>query len=409
MILLSGADVVLPDRVFGPATVALEGSRIADVASGTRRGGEGAFRVDLLNHYIVPGFIDVHVHGVEGTDALDGDDAIDAMASRLPRFGVTSFCPTSIACAPAVLRRMLSAVRRARTGPKPGHARVLPAHLESNFLNPEYRGAQPLECLRLPPRASAPPRASRTEADFSGADILAEIEAARPDVGILTIAPELDGAPDLIGHLTSQGHHVSLGHSGATYEQGLAGIEAGARQATHLFNRMPPVGHRAPGLAGAVLEREEITTEIVCDGIHVHPAMVRVAICAKRPAAVMAITDGTAGAGLPPGARSSIGGLPITIREAAYLDDGTLAGSVLTLNRAFARLVTLMGCSLVDAAIMCSTTPARALGLQGFGVVAAGTTADLTVLDRDLNVVQTYIGGTRVWDAASGSRSPSSR
>ncbi len=408
MILLSGADVVLPDRVFGPATVALEGDRIAEVASGTRRGGAGAVHVDLLNHYIVPGFIDVHVHGLQGTDTLDNEEAIDAMASRLPRFGVTSFCPTSIACAPAALRRMLAAIRRARTNATPGHARVLPAHLESNFINPEYKGAQPLECLRLPPGAPAASESPRTEGDFTGADILAEIEAARPDVGILTIAPEIDGAPDLIRDLTSKGHHVSLGHSGANYEQALAGIEAGARQATHLFNRMPPVGHRAPGLAGAVLEREEITTEIVCDGIHVHPAMVRVAIRAKRPAGVMAITDGTAGAGLPPGSISSIGGRRITIREAAYLDDGTLAGSVLTLDRAFAKLVTLMGCSLVEAAIMCSTTPARALRLQGLGAVAAGATADLAVLDRDLNVVQTYIGGQKVWDAVSSVQSPAS-
>jgi N-acetylglucosamine-6-phosphate deacetylase len=407
MILLSGADVVLPDRVFGPATVALEGDRIAEVASGTRRGGTGAVHVDLSNHYLVPGFIDVHVHGLEGTDTLDGEEAIAAMASRLPRFGVTAFCPTSIACAPAVLRRMLAAIRRARTTVVAGAARVLPAHLESNFINPEYKGAQPLECLRLPPRASA--SAAQSEGEFTGADILAEIHAARPDVGILTIAPELDGAPDLIRDLTSKGHHVSLGHSGATYDQALAGIEAGARQATHLFNRMPPVGHRAPGLAGAVLEREEVATEIVCDGIHVHPAMVRVAIGAKRPSGVMAITDGTAGAGLPSGSVSSIGGRRITIGEAAYLDDGTLAGSVLTLNRAFAKLVTLMGCSLVEASIMCSTTPARALGLHGLGVVAVGATADLAVLDRDLNVVQTYIAGTKVWDAVSGPHLAGSR
>lgn len=407
MILLSGADVVLPDRVFGPATVALDGDRIADVAPGTRRGGEGAVHVDLSNHYIVPGFIDVHVHGVEGTDTLDSEDAIDRIASRMPRFGVTAFCPTSIACTPAVLRRMLTAIRRARTAAARGHARVLPAHLESNFINPEYKGAQPLECLRLPPGAS-PAARSQSAAGFTGADILDEIAAARPDVGILTIAPEMDGAPALIRDLTAQGHHVSLGHSGANYEQALAGIEAGARQATHLFNRMPPVGHRAPGLAGAVLEREELTTEVVCDGLHVHPAMVRVAIGAKQPSGVMAITDGTAGAGLPRGSISAIGGRRITIGDAAYLDDGTLAGSVLTMDRAFAKLVTLMGCSLVDAAIMCATTQARALRLQGLGVIAAGATADLAVLDRDLNVVQTYIAGTKVWDAASSSRLPAS-
>jgi N-acetylglucosamine-6-phosphate deacetylase len=406
MILLSGADVVLPGRVFGPATVVLDGDRIAEIAPAAPHHRQGTLHVDLTNHYIVPGFIDVHVHGLEGADTLASDDAIDDIAARMPRFGVTAFCPTSLACTPKALRGMLAAVRRARTTARPGRARVLPAHLESNFINPEFKGAQPLECIRLPPsargeRGGGPPGPG--DADFTGADILAEIAAARPDVGILTIAPEMDGALDLIRELTKHGHHVSLGHSGANYEQALAGIDAGARQATHLFNRMPPLAHRAPGLAGAVLEREEVTTEIVCDGVHVHPAVIRVAIAAKQPPGVMAITDGTAGAGLPRGAVSTIGGRRITIREAAYLDDGTLAGSVLTMDRAFAKLVTMVDCSLVDAAIMCATTPARALRLQGHGILAPGAVADLAVLDRDLNVVQTYVGGTLTWaKAASG-------
>jgi N-acetylglucosamine-6-phosphate deacetylase len=160
---------------------------------------------------------------------------------------------------------------------------------------------------------------------------------------------------------------------------------------------MTPISHRAPGLAAAVLESDDVIAELVCDGVHVHPAMMRVALAAKRPERVMAITDGTAGAGLPRGAVSAIGGRRITIGDAAYLDDGTLAGSVLTMDRAFVKLVTLMGFSLVDAAAMCATTQARALHLQGFGVIAPGTTADLAVLDRDLHVVRTYVGGTLVW------------
>jgi N-acetylglucosamine-6-phosphate deacetylase len=263
---------------------------------------------------------------------------------------------------------------------------VLPAHLESNFINPEFRGAQPLECLRVP-------GGPRVDGEFTGEEILEEIAAARPDVGILTIAPEIEGALPLIRSLVSHGHRVSLGHSGATYEQALEGIAAGARHATHLFNRMTPVTHRAPGLAGAVLESEEVAAELICDGVHVHPSMVKVAIAAKSPSRIMAITDGTAGAGLPPGSRTAIGGRPITVREAAYLDDGTLAGSVLTMDRAFGRLVSTMGLSLVDAATVCATTPARALGLQGFGVISPGAVADLAVLGPDLTVTQTWIAG----------------
>lgn len=393
MMVLSGADVVLPDRMLSPGTLVLDGDRIVDLAAGARAGGEPGVHFDLPQHYIVPGFIDVHVHGVEGTDTLDGDDAIRLIAGRMPRFGVTAFCPTTIACAPGPLRRMLAAVRAARTTPPSGSARVLPAHLESNFINPEFNGAQPRECLR-------PPRGGRDEGDFTGAEILDEIAAARPDVGIITVASELDGALDLIRDLVSHGHHISLGHSGASYEEAMAGIEAGARQATHLFNRMPPLGHRQPGLAGAVLEHEDVTAEVVCDGVHVHPSIVRVALAAKQTSRIMAITDGTAGSGLARGTRTTIGGRPITVGDVARLEDGTIAGSVLTMDRAFATLVTAMGLSLSDAATICATTPARALRLQGFGVIAEGAMADLVVLNRKLEVVHTFIGGTLAWSRA---------
>jgi N-acetylglucosamine-6-phosphate deacetylase len=420
MILLTGADLVLPDRVVTSGTLVLDGDRIVDVVHGPRGGGDRDLHFDFPQHYIVPGFIDVHVHGVEGRDTLEGGDAIAEIAGRMPKFGVTAFCPTSLACPPQTLREMLAAVRRSRTTRPPGGARVLPAHLESNFISPEFKGAQPLECLRLPPSARRSPASGLRPptsnlrpptsdlqppasglqpppSDWDGTDILREIDAARPDVGIVTIAPELDGAIELIRDLAGAGHHVSLGHSGATYEQGVEGIRAGARQATHLFNRMMPASHRAPGLTGAVLESDDVVAELVCDGVHVHGAMVHVALAAKRPERIMAITDGTAGSGLPPGTRSSIGGRPITIRDAAYLDDGTLAGSAITLDRAFALLVSGMGLSLTDAATVCSTTPARALNLQGFGVIAPGATADVVVLDRDLRVVQTWVAGTLAW------------
>ena len=406
MIHLSGADLVLPDRVIAGGTIVIDGDRIAEIRPHGPSEGGGDLALHFDNHYIVPGFIDVHVHGVEGMDTLDGGSAIASIAERLPRYGVTAFCPTSVACDPAALRSMLAGVRLARTTRPPGGARVLPAHLESNFINPEYKGAQPLRCLRginRPDRRAASAGQTSGADAWTGDDILDEIAAARPDVGIVTLAPELDGAIELIADLVAHGHHVSLGHSGATYEQAQAGIRAGARQATHLFNRMPPLGHRVPGLAGAVLEADEIFAELVCDGVHVHPAMMRVALAAKRPERIMAITDGTAGSGLPRGSRATLGGYPISIRDAAYLEDGTIAGSVLTMDRGFAKLVSEVGLSLTDAATVSSTTPARALGLQGFGIIAPGATADLVVLNRDLTVVQTWVAGTLAWEAPSKS------
>src|SRR4051812_16228725 len=324
MIVLSGASLVLPDRVLSPGTLVIEDGRIAEIRSDAPSGGQTAFA--FHGHYIVPGFIDVHVHGVEGVDSLDAHPdggAVAAIAASLPRYGVTAFCPTTVACGPQQLRGVLDQVRRARQAPGARSARVLPAHLESNFINPEFSGAQPAACLRSPlsaleaggTGAAGGATASAERSDFTGADILAEIERAAPDVGIVTLASELEGGLDLVRWLASHGHRVSLGHSGATYDEALEAIAAGARHATHLFNRMPPLGHRSPGLAGAVLQTDEVAAEIICDGVHVHPGMIRAAVAAKRPSRILAITDASAAAGLPAGGTAKLGGQPTTAGE----------------------------------------------------------------------------------------------
>jgi N-acetylglucosamine-6-phosphate deacetylase len=392
MIVLAGGDIVLPDRILTNASLLIDQGRIAAIET-TRGVPSGASIVDVRDAFVVPGFIDVHVHGIEGHDTLDGGDAIASIAPRLPRYGVTAFCPTTVACGPAELRGVLDQVGRARIGRPDGSARVLPAHLESNFINPDYNGAQPRSCLRLP-------NDERREGQFTGLDILATIESGRADIGIITIAPELAGTLDLIPALVRAGHRVSLGHSGADFEQAVAAIDAGARHATHLFNRMTPVTHRAPGLVGAVLSHDEVSAELICDGFHVHPAMCRVAIAAKGVHGVMAITDGTGGSGLAPGSTARLGGRSIRVSDqAAVLDDGTLAGSTLTMDRAFRNIVTMFHASIAQAAIMCSTTPARAMGLTGFGVIAEGHAADIVVLDRAFRVAKTFIDGEEIYRA----------
>jgi len=390
MIVLAGGDLVLPDRILTNASLIIDQGRIAAIDT-TRSAPPGATIVDVRDGFVVPGFIDVHVHGIEGRDTLDTGDAVAEIASRLPQYGVTAFCPTTVACGPTELQAVLAQVGRARVGRPPGSARVLPAHLESNFISPDYNGAQPRACLRLP-------NDERGEGDFTGRDILKVIESRRADVGIITIAPELPGTLDLVPGLVRAGHRVSLGHSGADFGRAIAAIDAGARHATHLFNRMPPVAHRAPGLAGAVLSHDDVTAELICDGFHVHPAMCRVAIAAKGVHGVMAITDGTGGSGLAPGATARLGGRTIRVSDqAALLDDGTLAGSTLTMDRAFRNIVTMFHASIADAAVLCSTTPARALGLTGFGVIAEGGAADLVVLDRAFRVARTFIDGEQVY------------
>ena len=352
-------------------------------------------------HTIVPGFIDLHVHGVAGVDVHDDAQAVERVATALPRFGVTAFAPTTVACSPAALTRVLDQVRQLRSTPASLAARVLPAHLESNFISQDYAGAQPRSCLRVWPRSPAPAGASGG-GHFTATALLEVIEGYASDVGIVTLAPELDGALDLIAWLCTLGIRVSLGHSGATYAEAVAAIDAGATHATHLFNRMPPLHHREPGLAGAVLERDEVMVELICDGVHVYPAVARLVIAAKHPSHVMAISDGTAAAGLPPGSTGRLGGQTITSADGcARLDDGTMAGSALTMDAAFRMLTGAFGVSMVDAAIMCATTPARALGLTTQGVLAVGAAADLVVLDGDGIVVQTYVGGRLVYSRAA--------
>jgi N-acetylglucosamine-6-phosphate deacetylase len=392
VIVVNGGDLILPGRVISAGSLVIDGGRIVAVES-RRVDPAGATMIDASDCYVAPGFIDVHVHGLHGHDTLDGDGAIARIAALLPRYGVTAFSPTTVACAPEALRSVLQQIREARVSPIACSARVLPAHLESNFINPEYKGAQPAECLRTADDSSR-------DGVYSGREILEVIAACRPDVGIVTIAPELPGGLDLVRTLATAGHRVALGHSGSDYNTAIDAIDAGARHATHLFNRMTPMSHRAPGLPGAVLAREEVTVELICDGYHVHPSMCRVAMAAKGPEGVMAITDATSGAGLALGSTARLGGRAIEIREhAAFLEDGTLAGSTLTMDRAFRNVVTSFGGSLVDAATVCSTSPARALGLSGFGVLSEGTAADLVVLDRSFHVVLTLIGGREAFRA----------
>jgi N-acetylglucosamine-6-phosphate deacetylase len=391
MIVLAGGRVVLPDRVLTEGSVVIDQGRIVGIHDGSIEEASGADVRPMRGRTLVPGFIDVHVHGVEGTDVLEGPSAVGTVASRLPRYGVTAFCPTSVACTPADLQTFLAAVAAACAAPARGSARVLPAHLESNFINPAWNGAQPAHCLRSP--------ASRAGHEtgplaFSGHDITRVIAAGREAVAIVTMAPELDGGLDLVRLFREAGHIVSIGHSGATYAEARAAIAAGVTHATHLFNRMTPLSHREPGVVGAVLDAPEVAAEVICDGYHVHPSVVRLALQAKTAGRLMAITDGTAASGLPVGSRAMLGGRPIVVTpRSAELEDGTLAGSVITMDRAFRMLVRDAGVPLEVAARLCATTAAERLGLGDQGRIAVGARADLVVLDEALLVAETWIDG----------------
>jgi N-acetylglucosamine-6-phosphate deacetylase len=408
MILLSAARIVTPDTVLQPGTVVVEGNRIAEV-----RPDRLPEARDLGDATLVPGFVDVHVHGVDGVDALMTAGGVARMARAFPKYGVTAFCPTAVACPPNELRQLLADVASARAAREPQSARVLPAHLESNFINPEYCGAQPRWYLRQPAAVEAPvqgafgtegaPQGAFTwrrpsaAGEFTSADVLNEIASASSDVGIVTLAPELPGALELIQDLARAGHRVSLGHSGATYDQGLAAVRAGACHATHLFNRMPPFSHRAPGLVGAIFDSGDVTAELIADGHHVHPAMARAAIRLLGFDRAVAVSDGTAVSSLGVGAVAQLGSEAITAgADVARLHDGTWAGSVATMASVFRTVTRLNGCGLVEAARLCSTNPARRMNAP-FGRLAPDAPADFVVLGPDLEVLETFVDGVRVW------------
>jgi len=398
MIRLRGGNLVLAGGVVRGGVLAIADGRLVAVGADAGPGSSGVpANVDCTGCWIVPGFLDTHIHGAHGIDVLDGGDAVARLAALLPRYGVTGFLPTTVACPPEALASFLTAVDACRAAPAAASARVLGAHLESNFINPDYQGAQPARCMRLPPQPGESPR---TDGAFTGGAILATIDAHRAAVRIVTLAPELPGGLDLVRRLAAAGHRVSLGHSAATYEQGVAAMAAGARHATHLFNRMPPLSQRAPGLVGALLDAgPEVTCEVIGDGHHVHAAMVRLAVQARGSAGIVAITDATAGAGLPPGATARLGEHTIHVRAGwVELADGTLAGSVATMDGVFRWLARDVGLGVVAAAQLTATTPADALGRPDLGRLAVGGVADFVVLDDALRVRQTWVAGVPVWN-----------
>lgn len=413
MTVLSGAEVVLPDRVLPHGSITIDAGRIAAITELPTSSRDVALAasddvIDCLGLTIVPGFIDAHIHGVDGVDTLDDGDAVARIAAALPRYGVTAFCPTTVACGPDDLRRVLEQVRACRASSPHGSARVLGAHLESNFISPDYCGAQPATCLRTwTPTANTTPEVPGVSAlavPFTSEQIRDVIDAFAADVATVTLAPEIDGGMALIEWLVPRGIRVSLGHSGADAQATLDAVARGARQVTHLFNAMTPMHHRRPGLAGIALERRELAAELICDGIHVHPAMVRLALAAKGASGLLAVSDATAAANLDAGQRAHLGGREICAADdCARLADGTMAGSTTTLDSAFRRLTREMHVPLIDAVQLCATTPARELDLRNCGLLAEGAAADLVVLDADAGIVSTYISGVVAYSRAVSS------
>lgn len=324
--------------------------------------------------WILPGFIDLHVHGGGGADVMDGGDAIEVMARLHARHGTTSLLATTMSASPADLERALIPLGRAVRQRPTGAARVLGVHLEGPFIDPHKAGAQPLSAVR---------RATLAE--------LAALQALAP-IRILTLAPELNGHLDFIRAIKTAGILPQLGHSNGTYEDAVAALAAGATGFTHLFNAMSPLHHRQPGLVGAALAHAEYA-ELIPDLLHVHPG----AIHAARRAIpkLFGVTDATAAAGMPDGAYH-LGSQPVSkCLGGVRLADGTLAGSALTMAQAFRNLLTI-GLSPQEAACRLATYPADYLGETARGRLQPGAHADMVVFSPQWHLLQCFIEGEAI-------------
>jgi N-acetylglucosamine-6-phosphate deacetylase len=385
-ILFANATLYAPD-LLGPGSVLVEGSKIAGIYPAGHPLPD-VESIDLGGAALGPGLIDLHTHGADGVDGMDGGDAVARMARFFARHGVTGFLPTTVTASWEVTERAVESVRAA-TVSRPWGARVLGVHLEGPFLSPERLGAQS-------PEHSIPP---------TPASVARLIERVEGLPCIVTLAPEVEGAMDAIRALVEAGAVVSLGHSVCSAEQAQAAFAAGARQVTHLFNAMPPLHHREPGLVGAALTASGVRVEVIADGVHLHPTTVRLALAAKGVEGVLLVTDSMAATGCADG-EYLLGPVQVIVKGGeARLASGALAGSTLTLERAVWNVARWTEVGLSGAWQMASLNPARQLGLDALqgsvrvGRLAPGYDADLTAMDADGRVVLTVVGGEIVYRA----------
>jgi len=411
-----GGDVLVDGGVRPGSDVIVRGGRIAEIGP-VLDVPPGLPTLAAKGLVVAPGFVELQCNGAGGIDLTAEPERLWEVAALLPRWGVTAWLPTIVTSPEANRRRALAAFARGAPGPGGTANHVVPndsagpggpadpavlddfagphdfvdpdgapvatplgLHLEGPFLSPERKGAHVARHLALPE--------------------LAAIEGWSLDAGVrlVTLAPELPGALEVMRALVDRGVVVSLGHSMATAAEASAGVDAGARWATHLFNAMPPLHHRDPGLAGVALTDERLGVGLIADGVHVHPLMVLLAARALGPRLTL-VTDAVAALGMPPGVVRLGGMEALSDGEGVRLSDGTLAGSNLSMDDAVANLMAFAGSTLVDAVDAATRAPAAVLGVDHErGVLAPGAVGDLVLLEPGgVGVVATVIGGRVAW------------
>ena len=385
MLAFTAARLLTPNQAIERPLLFVSEGRVAELVSRAEHPvPSNCSLCDFGSNVIVPGFVDLHIHGNAGYDVMDESSAaLPAIERMLAAHGVTSYLPTTVT-APVdkllrALERLAVAIEecaKARNPDRAGRAVPLGIHLEGPFISHARRGVHPAEDL-LPPKLEIFERFW---------------QAARGHIRMMTIAPELDGAREVIAEAVRRGVCVSLGHTDADWNATRGGIAAGASHATHAFNAMRPLDHREPGIVGEMLANPQLSADIIVDGIHVHPAVVEIFLKAKGADGAVLITDATAATGMPEG-RYRLGSLEVEVKDGKCMSEGKLAGSVLTMDRAVRNVMQFAGWELPSAVRLASLNPARAAGIGDRGKIEAGCRADIVVMSPAGEVKATIVGG----------------
>ena len=363
--LIKNATVYMFGSFLSDMFVRLSNGKISEVSDSLSiLPGEDA--VDLQGDYLVPGFVDVHIHAYQGSDTMHGEEAIRSMCRGLRKLGVAAICPTTMSASVADTQKAIDAVRMVMNSPEPHGSLVLGAHMEAPFLQSSAAGAQMKDFFLNP--------------DWN---VFLQMTSGHTEaVRIITLAPELEGSEDFIRRAAAVGIHVSIGHTAASAETVHRAMDLGADHITHTFNAQTPLHHRLPGVPGAALVEDRCFCEMICDGVHLHRDIIKLITRCKGRKAI-AVTDAMEAAGLPEG-EYTLGGQKVLVRgNEARLTNGTLAGSVLTMPQAMENLIHVFNVDPAAACAMCTSSPADSVGNELCGRIAPGAPLPLTRWTRD--------------------------
>lgn len=369
--------VMVPDQI-----VLIENKKIVTICPPDTASKLSTDTISYIDGFIVPGYIDLHIHGSNGFDVMDAsEEAMENISDSLANYGVTSFLATTMTSDLDHLEKVICVCRKfgeTQLSQGMSGARMLGIHLEGPWINSYYKGAQNERHVVAPTNES----------------VSKLVDAGGGWIRVVTLAPEVLHSTEVIAYLKDHQIISSIGHSNALYEEVKAAIDKGLSHVTHCYNAMRGLHHREPGVVGAALYHNELTTELIADGVHVHPVVMNILYRAKSAEGIVLVSDGIRAVGVKDGLYD-LGGLDVYVKDGnAHLSDGTLAGSTLTLDKAVKNVISLCGVTPADAIVMASETPARIVGFGNqLGRISPGYDADINILDCNFKVIRTMIQG----------------